>query len=187
MNILKSIWDFFVDPNYGLGTPIYDLATKQERSRYYPNYNPNNYQNVTVNPRIPHAHDWAYFSTIRHEWRIINGKPVGTQFQLDNVIAAKNEKPSHTETLLSMLEGWKRQGYAFCHCSWTIYKCKSCGETKHCEFYTAPMKADGTGPILSADTVVTYYGTKNNTFKETTKINTLGKREVAVEPMKRYK
>jgi hypothetical protein len=184
MNILKSIWDFFVDPEYGLGVPAYDLATSAERARYYPDRRPSPYAPPV---RAPHAHDWQYFNTIRHEWRIIDGKPVGTRFPIDNVIVAMKERPAHTETLLSMVEGWKKQGYDFCHVSWTIVKCKSCGETKHTEFYTAPIKADGSGPVLPADNVTTYYGSCNPALKETTKMNTFGKREVAVEPMKRYK
>ena len=173
MNIFKSIWGFMFDPNFGLGPPAYDLSNE------YGNRGSNN---IALNPRKPHVHSWEYFNTVRHNWTIINGRPVGTiKYPLDKVIDAIKKNPGHTETKLEMVEGWKATGYDFCHVSWTIYKCKICGVKHNCEAYTAPIKADGTGPIVY-DNHVTIY----KPLAETSRIPTIGRREVAVERMKRY-
>jgi hypothetical protein len=171
MNILKNIWLFFADSNFGFGTPVYDLATPKERER-----NPYVYP---LNPKAPHIHDWIYSSAFKHEWRIHNGRPVGTRYQIDEVIAAIKERPGHTETLPSMVDGWKATGYTFVHASWTIWKCRICGETKHTEYYTAPIKTDGSGPVLYDTTIIP----NNNVYKETVVV---GRREYAVEKVKKY-
>lgn len=169
MNILKIIWNWIFDPNFGLGDPKYEQSNRQECG----------------GPRTPHIHRWRYFNTIRHNWTIKDGKPVGKEkYPLDKVIAAIKENSAHTETTLSMVEGWKATGYEFCHVSWTIYRCELCSETKRCECYTAPIKADGTGPIVYEGGASTYY----RKFRETTQIPVVvsGRREFAVERMKKY-
>ena len=173
MNILKGIWNFMFDPNFGMGEPAYDLADGYKCTKH---------SNKT-DPRQPHAHVWDYHDTVRHNWTVLGGKPVGVlKYPLDKVIDAIKENPGHTETKLEIVQGWKDSGYEFCFVSWTIYKCRVCGVKKPCEAYTAPIKADGTGPVVYDNHTTVY-----TPHKETTRIPVItGRREVAVERMKRY-
>ena len=167
MKVIKKIWDFIFDENYGYEPPIYDLSGQSQ--------SPNSYNQK----RQPHLHDWKFWSTFRHNWNISNGKIVGTRYPIDAVIAAIKDCPGHTETLLLTVEGWKREGYKYCHSSWNVNKCKSCNEIRNTEFYVAPIKEDGSG-------YYSYTNNNNNTYNDTTTITVI-RREVPIEPMKRYK
>lgn len=167
-NVLKSIWSWFVDPNFGLG--------EDDRQRYTP---------------PPHVHSWEFFNTIRCGWRVENGRPVGQRQAIDLAILDVEKHPSKNETKASQLRDWKRSGYEFVHTSQTVYKCKhsECICSKSIDVYAAPVKCDGSGPMI-AD-----FGSRSNfqkKFTETSKIpigansNVSSRREVAVEPMKRY-
>ena len=121
------------------------------------------------------------------------GNALGEKYLIDKIISSIEEKPNHTQTRLSVVEGWKNTGYTFAHVSWIVNKCRICNETSHTEYYTAPINEDGSGPFLQNDAIATYYQLTNkieNRFKNTTKIptsnNSTVKREVAVEPMKKY-
>lgn len=165
------IWKAFhwmFDPNYA-----YDL---NEGHRYN-------------DPNYPHAHSWEFLKTIRNKWRVEGGRPVGKTFDIDDVIAATKENPSHTDTKLEMLEGWKSTGYELVHTSFNVYKCKICGVTANVEIYAAPIYKDKERHVTVIDFGYLRGGGKKT---QTQKIpvpqqtTTPAKREFAVEKMKKY-
>jgi hypothetical protein len=178
MNIFSKVWDWLFDPNFGFGSPAYEMTNHPNKE--------NNHSHPPIGPYKTHTHSWYHFSVIRHNWYIKNGNPIGKEkYPIDNVIAAIKENASHTETKLAVVEGWRTIGYKFCHVSWNVYKCRICGETKNIEFYTAPIKEDGKGPFIYDTGGITAY---NGGFKETTKMSVMtGRIEFAIEPMKKYR
>jgi hypothetical protein len=165
--ILQSIWDWFVNPEFGLGPA------------------------VDTNGKFQHSHSWQYFNTIRLGWRVENGLPIGERTPIGIAILDVEKYPNKNETTASQLRGWKSSGYMFVHLSKIVYSCKhhNCGATKNAEIYTAPVKTDGSGPI-----VVSTGERYQKKFAETTRIpmaangncNTTTRREIAIEPMKRH-
>lgn len=171
----KSLWDFGFED-----TGPYDQ---------YGQYRGDNYSNKP----LPHVHSWAYYTTTKHNWRIVDGKPIGMWNPIDKVIQEVRNRPGHTETKLETLLGWKASGYNIVHTSWNHWCCKVCGVTKQTEYYCAPSKADGTMHLLTARdigtdiTPPTYSNTDNERWKkkQTTQITTW-RREIPVEKMKKY-
>lgn len=162
--VLKSIWDWFLDPNFGLG-PSVDTRTT-----------------------IPHVHSWEFYNTIRCGWRVEQGVPAGQRLAINLAILDVEKYPAKNETKIKQLRDWERSGYEFVHTSQTVYRCKhhGCGLTKSIDVYAAPVKGDGSGPIM-----VDFGSRFQNKFTETTRIGTQsysasGRREVAIEPMKRH-
>lgn len=158
-NVLKSIWKWFVDPNFGL--------QDQQNQR-----------------GITHVHSWEFYNTVRCGWRVEDGRPVGERVGITLAILDKTKHPGKNETTLAQLRSWEKSGYDFVHVSQSISKCKICDVTKSTDVYAAPVKADGTGPLIVD--VGTRFQKK---FTETTKIpvtSNVTRREFAVEPMKRH-
>lgn len=164
--ILYRIWNWFYNPNYN---PQFDLQ------RY-------------GDPKAQHIHKWEYSHTCRNNWRIEDGQPVGKHYDINAVIAAVKENPSHTETNAALLENWQKSGYNIVYVSILTYKCNICGETKQVQAYTAPAKSNGERIPYIID--FTHHRGKKVTQKIPVVIpptnNVPIRKEIAVEKMKRY-
>lgn len=177
---LKMFWDSLFD--FGIENDPYDR---------YGQYKGLGNRNVYGPPK-PHVHSWVYYTTTKHNWRIVSGKPIGTWNPIDRVIEEVKKRPGHTETKLETLLGWKASGYNIVHTSWNHWKCKvaGCGETKQTEYYCAPAKADGSAYLLTARDLnndpSSVYDLGNNRFKKTTTRITTWRREIPVEKIKKY-
>ncbi len=169
---VKSFFHWFFDFNYGLGP---------ENNYGHPQYTPQHTPNKRIGPCA--LHHWIFHETVKHEWKIVNNKPMGLRNTIDDIIEAIVEKPSHTETPLQEALDWKSKGYDVAFTSWHRWRCAVCGEIKKAEFYTMPSKFDGT-PMN-----IVYDLTNNVRKKQTQQISTFnsyGRREIPVEPMKKY-
>lgn len=158
----KDVWNWFFNMDYIFGA-TYEDRYKEHSFSY-------------DKPRCALC-QYAFYDTIKHKWHLVDGRPKGTRNNLADVINATIERPGHTETKLQQLLDWQKKGYDIVFTSWNRWKCKKCGHIKNNEFYTLPSKSDGTlGPLVY----------DLNLKKQTQVIPPIGRREIPVEPMKKY-
>lgn len=168
-NMLGGIWNWFFQNNWGSG-PKVDTRSYCQKVR-------------------PHVHQWQFYTTIRNGWRVENGRPVGERVGITVAMLDVVKNSNKTETKISQLRDWKNSGYEFVHTSQTMYKCKhlGCDVIKSVEHYAAPVKGDGSGPMVAGHDGSFQKTFVNQNGKTTTIINNGSyKREIAVEPMKRH-
>ena len=181
---IKSIFLWFLDPDFGLG-PTNNSGGYDNLGQYhYPTPHTPYQQKKKC---IPHLHKWAFDRKERHNWMVIDGKPLGTRNHIENIIKVVVERPGHTETKLSTLTEWRNKGFNVVYTSWNHWRCSVCGETKQTEFYETPTKEDPqtAPPILDLNELIKI---ADSNKKKTQQINTtIYKREIAVEPMKWYR
>jgi predicted nucleic-acid-binding Zn-ribbon protein len=127
-------------------------------------------------------HVWIWEWDTKRDWRIISGKPFGTFYDLDDCIRTKTKDPGHTETALRTLLDWKKSGFDIVYNSWNHYRCKKCKEVKMSEFYNTPSKRSSI--VIDVNGTSTTYNIPKK--YETQPLPTIYRREVAVEPVKKY-
>lgn len=165
--LFQSIFDWFSNNDYG---PVAD--TNNDNRQY------------------PHIHSWDFYSSVRCGWRVEDGRPVGQRMAISLAILELEKHPNKNETTVSQLRGWRKSGYEYVHTSQTVYRCKNqnCSKTKSIDAFVAPVKVDGTGPLVIIDNDARF----QKKFTQTTQIpnintnNVNTRREVPVEPMKRH-
>jgi hypothetical protein len=172
---IYSTYLFFFDYDYVFGCDYSKID------------NPPRKKMPEVETKCCSLHEYEYLDTLKHKWIIDSkGQPLGYRIRLDDAIRGKREKPGHTETELEVLLNWKKAGNDIVFTSWNRWRCKKCGDIKATEFYALAGRSDREFKNLILDLNERKKHTQPLPGIGNKREEVNGRREIPVEPMKKY-